>query len=188
MYRVGDYDSDEGELWDDEDDEDDDEQANSLDVAHDASWETQSEDSVPGDVDVTNTDIALRYRLAANIERSCDAMARLEEMFTQNPALQGRDVMRKLLDVYKDCRYLDRLMGTSIFHEQHFTALLERAKARDSRSTVTQRIQRHFQRLFSSEGKINLIIIKIKTIDLNVFIFQKRHHQHPREILQMKEL
>lgn len=29
-------------------------------------------------------------------------------------------IMRKLLNLYKDCRFLDRLMGTSFFHEDHF--------------------------------------------------------------------
>lgn len=158
MYRVGEYDSDEGELWDDDDDDDDDEgpQVNSTEAAQDASWETQSEDEVICDSAATNPNVALRYKLAANIEKSRDAMARLEDMFTGNPALQGSEVMRKLLAVYKECRYLDRLMGTSIFHEQHFTTLLERAKVRDSRSSVSQRIQQHFQRLFSSEGKLLL--------------------------------
>lgn len=28
--------------------------------------------------------------------------------------------MRKLLNLYKDCRFLDRLLGTSFFHEDHF--------------------------------------------------------------------
>lgn len=28
--------------------------------------------------------------------------------------------MRKLLVLYKDCRFLDKLMGTTYFHEDHF--------------------------------------------------------------------
>ena len=47
---------------------------------------------------------SLRPKLAANIEKARIAMSRLEEIFTQNPALQNTDVMRKLLEVYKDCR------------------------------------------------------------------------------------
>lgn len=46
----------------------------------------------------------LKPKLAANIEKARIAMSRLEEIFTQNPSLQTTDVMRKLLDVYKDCR------------------------------------------------------------------------------------
>lgn len=47
----------------------------------------------------------IKPKLAANIEKARVAMSRLEEIFTQNPALQTTDVMRKLLEVYKDCRY-----------------------------------------------------------------------------------
>lgn len=47
---------------------------------------------------------SIKPKLAANIEKARIAMSRLEEIFTQNPALQTTDVMRKLLEVYKDCR------------------------------------------------------------------------------------
>lgn len=47
---------------------------------------------------------SIKPKLAANIEKARLAMSRLEEIFTQNPALQTTDVMRKLLEVYKDCR------------------------------------------------------------------------------------
>jgi ubiquitin-conjugating enzyme E2 O len=46
----------------------------------------------------------LKPKLAANIEKARIAMSRLEEIFTKNPSLQTTDVMRKLLEVYKDCR------------------------------------------------------------------------------------
>lgn len=46
----------------------------------------------------------LKPKLGANIEKARIAMSRLEEIFTQNPALQTSGVMRQLLDVYKDCR------------------------------------------------------------------------------------
>lgn len=48
----------------------------------------------------------LKPKLAANIEKARIAMSRLEEIFTQNPSLQTTSVMRQLLEVYKDCRYL----------------------------------------------------------------------------------
>lgn len=50
------------------------------------------------------SDEMLKPKLAANIEKARIAMSRLEEIFTQNPSLQTTDVMRKLLEVYKDCR------------------------------------------------------------------------------------
>lgn len=46
----------------------------------------------------------LKTRLVANIEKARIAMSRLEEIFTQNPALQTTAVMKQLLDCYKECR------------------------------------------------------------------------------------
>jgi len=77
FLQVGDYDSDEGELWDDN--------------ASEGSWETESEEE-----EVT-TDI--KPRLAVNIEKARMSMSRLEELFTQNPGLQTVAIMQKLLDV-----------------------------------------------------------------------------------------
>lgn len=53
------------------------------------------------------SDENLKPKLVANIEKARIAMSRLEEIFTQNPSLQTTDVMRKLLEVYKDCRYVE---------------------------------------------------------------------------------
>ncbi|KAK7794133.1 hypothetical protein R5R35_012619 [Gryllus longicercus] len=140
LYKVGEYDSDEGELWDDN--------------SSDASWETESEDCVVFEEDkYPEEDLQeiLKPKLAANIEKARIAMSRLEEIFTQNPALQTTSVMRQLLDVYKDCRYLDRLMGTSFFHESHFQGLLERVRER-GRANVAQRVADQVSRLFSTES------------------------------------
>ncbi|XP_067005905.2 (E3-independent) E2 ubiquitin-conjugating enzyme UBE2O [Anabrus simplex] len=138
LYKVGEYDSDEGELWDDNSSE--------------ASWETESEDCVVFEEEYPEEDLQemLKPKLAANIEKARIAMSRLEEIFTQNPALQTTSVMRQLLDVYKDCRYLDKLMGTSFFHESHFQGLLERVRER-GRANVAQRVADQVSRLFSEE-------------------------------------
>ncbi|XP_069684975.1 (E3-independent) E2 ubiquitin-conjugating enzyme UBE2O isoform X2 [Periplaneta americana] len=135
LYKVGEYDSDEGELWDD--------------GSSDASWETESEDCFIADDVCPEEDLEemLKPKLAANIEKARIAMSRLEEIFTQNPSLQTTSVMRQLLDVYKDCRYLDKLMGTSFFHESHFQGLLERVRER-GRANVAQRVADQVSRLF----------------------------------------
>ncbi|XP_011503542.1 PREDICTED: E2/E3 hybrid ubiquitin-protein ligase UBE2O [Ceratosolen solmsi marchali] len=135
LYKVGEYDSDEGELWDD--------------VSSDASWETELEDCFIADND-GNTEQTenIKPKLAAHIEKARIAMSRLEEIFTQNPALQTTEVMRRLLEVYKDCRYMDRLMGTSFFHESHFQGLLERVRER-GRANVAQRMVDQVNRLFT---------------------------------------
>ncbi|XP_076246249.1 (E3-independent) E2 ubiquitin-conjugating enzyme UBE2O [Calliopsis andreniformis] len=136
LYKVGEYDSDEGELWDD--------------VSSDASWETELEDCFIADTDGTEqTELEnIKPKLAAHIEKARIAMSRLEEIFTQNPSLQTTEVMRKLLDVYKDCRYMDKLMGTSFFHESHFQGLLERVR-QGGRANVAQRMADQVNRLFT---------------------------------------
>ncbi|XP_076289237.1 (E3-independent) E2 ubiquitin-conjugating enzyme UBE2O isoform X1 [Lasioglossum baleicum] len=136
LYKVGEYDSDEGELWDD--------------VSSDASWETELEDCFIADTDGTEQTelVNIKPKLAAHIEKARIAMSRLEEIFTQNPSLQTTEVMRKLLEVYKDCRYMDKLMGTSFFHESHFQGLLERVRER-GRANVAQRMADQVTRLFT---------------------------------------
>ncbi|XP_058790331.1 (E3-independent) E2 ubiquitin-conjugating enzyme isoform X2 [Phymastichus coffea] len=135
LYKVGEYDSDEGELWDD--------------VSSDGSWETELEDCFIADNDGSAEQTEnIKPKLAAHIEKARIAMSRLEEIFTQNPALQTTEVMRKLLEVYKDCRYMDRLMGTSFFHESHFQGLLERVRER-GRANVAQRMADQVNRLFT---------------------------------------
>jgi len=42
--------------------------------------------------------------------------------------------------VYRDCRYLDKLMGTTYFHERHFHGLLERVREKNRSSLVGQRM------------------------------------------------
>ncbi|XP_054000530.1 (E3-independent) E2 ubiquitin-conjugating enzyme UBE2O [Hylaeus anthracinus] len=139
LYKVGEYESDEGELWDD--------------VSSDASWETELEDCFIADTDGTEqTELEnIKPKLAAHIEKARIAMSRLEEIFTQNPSLQTTEVMRKLLEVYKDCRYMDKLMSTSFFHESHFQGLLERVRER-GRANVAQRMADQVTRLFTHKS------------------------------------
>uniref|UniRef100_A0A1B6CR24 UBC core domain-containing protein n=2 Tax=Clastoptera arizonana TaxID=38151 RepID=A0A1B6CR24_9HEMI len=143
LYKVGEYDSDEGELWDD--------------GSSEGSWETESEDCYIADEGLPEevSPESLKPKLAANIEKARVAMSRLEEIFTQNPALQTTDVMRKLLDVYKDCRYLDKLMGTTFFHEDHFQGLLERVREK-GRVNVAQRVADQVNRLFNQPEETNM--------------------------------
>ncbi|EZA56492.1 hypothetical protein DMN91_010027 [Ooceraea biroi] len=140
LYKVSEYDSDEGEPWDD--------------VSSDSSWETELEDCFIADNDGTEqTEFEnIKPKLAAHIEKARIAMSRLEEIFTQNPSLQTTEVMRKLLEVYKDCRYMDKLMGTSFFHECHFQGLLERVRER-GRANVAQRMADQVTRLFTPKSE-----------------------------------
>lgn len=57
--------------------------------------------------------------------------------------------MRKLLEVYKKCRYMDRLMNTSFFHEDKFQGLIERVRRVSTTTTTVGRVLDHKSRLFN---------------------------------------
>ena len=107
LYKVGEYDSDEGELWDEDDmsSSDSDEDAHSWQTASDDEELTCSDNSSGGaSVPASSSDSHLKTHLVANIEKARIAMSRLEEIFTHYPNLQSTQVMRQLLDCYKECR------------------------------------------------------------------------------------
>ncbi|XP_041978391.1 (E3-independent) E2 ubiquitin-conjugating enzyme UBE2O isoform X2 [Aricia agestis] len=165
LYKVGEYDSEDGELW------------GSEGSASDDSWETQSSahdpeprtpdapaappaDQPPLPAAMTAPTTAegeaalprlLEPRVAAHLERGRVAMRRLEEMFAKHPTLQSQEIMRKLLYLYKDCRFLDRLMGTTFFHEDHFLGLLERVRERGASTPRAgeRRVHEQLARLFA---------------------------------------
>ncbi|KAL4709879.1 hypothetical protein ACJJTC_003842, partial [Scirpophaga incertulas] len=177
LYKVGEYDSDEGELWGSEGSASED-SWETQSSAHDASPRTpdatpsqQNPLNIPGvsivyvnDPEFRNSRIEvpnsvggvprlLEPRVAAHIERGRVAMRRLEEMFAKHPTLQSQEIMRKLLNLYKDCRFLDRLMGTSFFHEDHFLGLLERVRERGATTPRAgeRRVHEQLARLFATD-------------------------------------
>ncbi|XP_073814917.1 (E3-independent) E2 ubiquitin-conjugating enzyme UBE2O [Musca autumnalis] len=94
------------------------------------SWETESENSEFG---AAGNSSSLKLSMSqshvlSNIEKAQQAVSRLEEIFNISPNLQNPEVMRKLLAVYKGCRYLDRLLNTDFFHEDNFLGLIERVR------------------------------------------------------------
>lgn len=125
LFEVGQYDS-ENNFWGHGDSEDE-------------SWETEDEFSELG---------GQQQHLTVNLERARKAMARLEELFIINPNLQSQEVMKKLLLVYKKCRYLDRLMNTSFFHESNFMGLVERVRKNGSQTTAERLLEKK-NRLFN---------------------------------------
>lgn len=128
LFEVGQYDS-ENNFWGNGGESDDE------------SWQTEDEFSEPGG-------LPQQQHLTANLERARKAMARLEELFIINPNLQSQEVMKKLLRVYKKCRYLDRLMNTSFFHESNFMGLVERVRKGGSQTTA-ERLREKKNRLFN---------------------------------------
>ena len=78
-------------------------------------------------------------------------MTRLEEIFQQNPGLQTQAVTRQMLEVYRDCRQLDRLMDTEFFHDREFSGMLDRVRDHDRISSVEAAVKDQVTRLFSTE-------------------------------------
>lgn len=72
--------------------------------------------------------------------------------------------MKKLLAVYKKCRYLDRLMNTTYFHEDHFLGLLERVR-KGGNATTAERVQDQMNRLFNQTPSSKSICESICSID-----------------------
>lgn len=134
LFEVGQYDS-ENNFWGNGGDSDDE------------SWQTEDEFSEPGGM-------PQQQHLTANLERARKAMARLEELFIINPNLQSQEVMKKLLMVYKKCRYLDRLMNTTFFHESNFMGLVERVRKSGSQTTAERLLEKK-NRLFNEAPPIN---------------------------------
>ncbi|KAG0424964.1 hypothetical protein HPB47_027840, partial [Ixodes persulcatus] len=73
---------------------------------------------------------ALRTKMQGQIELLRLSMARLEEMFTQNPTQQSCFVIRKLLELYRHCKTFDQLLGTAYFQERCLQSLVDRLRQR----------------------------------------------------------
>ncbi|XP_063703517.1 (E3-independent) E2 ubiquitin-conjugating enzyme [Culicoides brevitarsis] len=164
LFEVGQYDS-ENNFWSNDDSDND-------------SWETEEETSELGGMPPKEVS---KPQLVANLERARVAMAKLEEIFIINPTLQNQNVMKKLLLVYKKCRYLDRLMGTSFFHEEHFQGLVERVRKGGHPSTA-ERVQDLKNRLFSdgtstSAAASELAVTFIKKIKLSHTKSESNSHE-----------
>lgn len=150
LYKIGEYDTDDGELWDDNDDDfDDDNESGS-------SWETASEEDDQASNELDSA--CVRSRLAASIERARIAMTKLEDIFNDKTSIYTSAVIKQLLDVYKNCRFLDKLMNTDFFDEKHFEDLLEKVRERSKSISTQQAVQDQVQRLFAdANGSANNI-------------------------------
>lgn len=158
LFEVGQYDS-ENNFWSNDDSDND-------------SWETEDETSELGGLPPKEVS---KPQLVANLERARVAMAKLEEIFVINPTLQNQNVMKKLLQVYKKCRYLDRLMNTSFFHEDNFQGLVERVRKGGHPSTA-ERVKDQKNRLFS-DNATELAVTFIKKIKLSYTKSESNSHE-----------
>ncbi len=123
LYKIGEYDSDD-QIWDvdGEDDEADwSDEDDDADGEGASSWETESEHSVEAEEaagavgDLPDSAVVLPKLLDA-VDRSREAMSRLEEKLEHNPdALQGGAYLRQLLEVYKGCKCVISIILDEIF-------------------------------------------------------------------------
>uniref|UniRef100_A0A182XVP0 UBIQUITIN_CONJUGAT_2 domain-containing protein n=1 Tax=Anopheles stephensi TaxID=30069 RepID=A0A182XVP0_ANOST len=138
IFEVGQYDS-ENNFWGSVADSDAD------------SWETDAESCHFGDAEAGSPSVRVKPQVTVNLERARVAIAQLEELFNINPHLQNQEIMKKLMLVYKKCRFLDRLLNTSFFHERHFMGLVERVR-KSNNQTTTERMQDQKNRLFNQSA------------------------------------
>ncbi|CAD0199272.1 unnamed protein product [Chrysodeixis includens] len=98
-----------------------------------------------------NEPVLLQPHLPDVLRTAFDTYRELRAVFDKDPAAESREIMRKLLNLYKDCRFLDRLMGTSFFHEDHFLGLLERVRERGASTPRAgeRRVHEQLARLFA---------------------------------------
>ena len=68
----------------------------------------------------------MKFRLC--IERAKLDITRLEELFETNSTLPSATIEKQLLDLIKDCKKLDKLMGTKFFDDEHFEGLVEQVR------------------------------------------------------------
>ena len=59
-----------------------------------------------------------------DIQRARWALEKFENKFNENPSfVASGTVMKQLLDIYKECKSIDEVMGTRHFDEEHFDGL-----------------------------------------------------------------
>ncbi len=166
LFKIGEYDSDdEGGLWDDEEEEPWSDVDDGEDDGAD-SWETESEHSVEPEEDNNalgegadaSDPSTQRHKLAEALEKAQVAMLRLEAASKESPSKGGQHqhgpaVMKQFLEVYRVLRPLDRLMGTTFFHEDNFEGLLEKVRDR-GRISSTQKLVNEQVNLLFAEGTL----------------------------------
>ena len=150
-----------------------------------SSWETESEHSVDpaeeaaGD-DANASPSVIRPKLADTIEKARVAMTRLEEASRDNPKAHGCMVMKQFLEVYRDCRHLDRLMGTSYFHEGNFEGMLEKVKDRSRISSTQKMVSEQVNMLFAEGTSLKLLLTFFSDLSRNLLSYPQTPSLSPR--------
>jgi len=154
IYKVGEYDSDEGELWDNDEDEDGDDS--------DDSWSTESEHEVNEDEgEIHNEAKELETKIVLNLENARVSLMKVDQILSGNANKESLSTIKKVVAVVTLCKGLDRLMETDFFKEADFQALAEKLKDKEKISTFELNIQSHVSRFFSaSEEKSSVEEVK----------------------------
>ncbi|BFF91974.1 (E3-independent) E2 ubiquitin-conjugating enzyme UBE2O [Drosophila madeirensis] len=89
-----------------------------LSDGSDNSWETQSEDSMHGQ-------LTEKEHIITGIDSVSDALGKLEKIHNLLPDAEKSEVHIDLVTIYANCHYLDRLLKTSFFGPDHFEHALD---------------------------------------------------------------
>ncbi|XP_030370819.1 (E3-independent) E2 ubiquitin-conjugating enzyme [Scaptodrosophila lebanonensis] len=89
----------------------------------DDSWETQSDGS---GLNISLNSLDSEEHIISGIDSAQKALKRLEKLFRVSPEQKKTTVLNDLVSIYKNCRFLDRLLGTKFFHEDNFQGIVRR--------------------------------------------------------------
>jgi len=158
IYKVGEYDSDDGELWaDDEDQDDDNDDIHNHEeggTSSDDSWDTEVEyevgecendDSDKEGIDVNDAEEAKRQQILLGFDKVQADL--LQQPCSGQPG--ATCCVKNLLALHTQMTNLDALMGTQFFDDGLLNELVGRLREEEKISSVERAVQSHVSRLFS---------------------------------------
>ncbi|KAH8326187.1 hypothetical protein KR067_003251, partial [Drosophila pandora] len=91
------------------------------------SWETQSDNSR---INMSLTSLDSEEHILKGVDLAKEAMKRLERNYRALPVCRKAEVLNDLVSVYKNCVFLDGLINTNFFHEDHFQGIVRRKRSK----------------------------------------------------------
>ncbi|CAG7714167.1 unnamed protein product [Allacma fusca] len=160
LFRLGDYDSDDGEIWDDNggasdnDDEDG--------ISSDSSWETEAEEEL-NEADATQryqtigklieqiqkTLVCTRETIVASTPVVLPSLTPVDSETSPKQNLSvnvdRRGITKKLLLIYKDCQYLDKIMGSKHFDESFLKDWFRQMEKTSKSGRMSEQVSKLFE-------------------------------------------
>nr|XP_040565995.1 LOW QUALITY PROTEIN: (E3-independent) E2 ubiquitin-conjugating enzyme UBE2O-like [Lepeophtheirus salmonis] len=168
LYKVGEYDSDEGELWDD----DSDFEGEEKDEVEEDSWVMLTKLVGSGESEKTSESIVSekcpRVIVFGLFEKIRTSLQKLEENFSEASKPQTSAMLEKLWEIYKDCCVLEKSIGTSYFALEKFANIIDRTSGKLNKVAGNKlAVQDQISRLFNSTSEFQNINAKENSLPSN---------------------